>query len=204
MMNSRDEPKIRSLNQAALTRHGDGGNGPHREMPQDGLMREHHTGNRRVEPRRDGAATPQPIKTSVVRTPPVTCRRKLPIVAPKCTSGPYCPTEAPPLAEMKAASVEPNPISHQAHCRCGARRKCCLPARASGKSRRACAPAGSGQRREQGSAAARRTARRPPTDIMPKLMPSRCSVSHLTPITKPFETIDITSPKPTPQSTPPR
>ena len=54
-------------------------------------------------------ATPQPINTSVVRTPPVACRRKLPIVAPKCTSGPYCPTDAPPLAEMKAASVEPNP-----------------------------------------------------------------------------------------------
>ena len=54
-------------------------------------------------------ATPQPINMSVLSAPPVVCLRKLPIVAPKCTSGPYWPTDAPPLAEMKAARVDPKP-----------------------------------------------------------------------------------------------
>ena len=62
-----------------------------------------------LKPAAMAPATPHPINTSVVRTPPVICLRKLPIVAPKCTSGPYCPTDAPPLAEMKAASVDPKP-----------------------------------------------------------------------------------------------
>ena len=30
-------------------------------------------------------------------------------VEPKWTNGPYCPTEAPPLAEINAASVDPRP-----------------------------------------------------------------------------------------------
>ena len=31
------------------------------------------------------------------------------MVPPKCTKGPYIPTEAPPLIEIKEARVDPNP-----------------------------------------------------------------------------------------------
>ena len=31
-------------------------------------------------------------------------------VAPKCTNGPYWPTDAPPLAEINAENVERNPV----------------------------------------------------------------------------------------------
>ena len=34
----------------------------------------------------------------------------LPITAPKCTRGPYWPTEAPPEADKNAANVEANPV----------------------------------------------------------------------------------------------
>ena len=75
-----------------------------------------------LKPAAIAPATPHPMNTSVVSTPPVICRRKLPIVAPKCTSGPYCPTDAPPLAEMKAASVDPKPArtSSSLSARCAA------------------------------------------------------------------------------------
>ena len=62
-----------------------------------------------LKPAAIAPATPQPMNISVLSTPPVVCRKKLPIVAPKWTSGPYWPTDAPPLAEMKAASVDPKP-----------------------------------------------------------------------------------------------
>ncbi len=55
-------------------------------------------------------ATPQPMNTSIEKIPPVTRRNRLPITPPKCTSGPYWPTEAPPLAEINAAKVEANPF----------------------------------------------------------------------------------------------
>ena len=32
------------------------------------------------------------------------------MVDPKCTRGPYCPTEPPPLVTISAASVEPSPF----------------------------------------------------------------------------------------------
>ena len=47
------------------------------------------------------------------------------MVAPKCTSGLYWPTDPPPLAAMKAAKVElSQPVYPGAH-GFAARRKCC-------------------------------------------------------------------------------
>ena len=42
----------------------------------------------------------------------------------------------------------------------------------------------------------------PANENIPKGLASRSAVSHFTPITNPFETIDMTKPKQTPQSTP--
>ena len=41
---------------------------------------------------------------------------------PKCTSGPYCPTEPPPLVTISAAKVEPSPffVSVEAFSLCAA------------------------------------------------------------------------------------
>ena len=47
-------------------------------------------------------ATPQPIKTSVDNRSLVIAFKEVPIVAPKWTSGPYNPTEEPPLALIRA------------------------------------------------------------------------------------------------------
>ena len=56
------------------------------------------------------AATPQLIKTSggIILTL-VICERKLAILAPKFTNGPYWPTGAPALNETSAAKVDPTP-----------------------------------------------------------------------------------------------
>ena len=90
MVNRRELPNIWSLNQAALTLATAIGAMARIEkwrriascantIPAMGAL----------NPAAIAPATPQPMKTSVVSAPPVTCRRKLPIVAPKCTSGPY-------------------------------------------------------------------------------------------------------------------
>ena len=56
------------------------------------------------------AAVPQPMKTSVLNMFFVKNLILVPKVAPKCTSGPYWPTDAPPPALIKAAKVEKYPV----------------------------------------------------------------------------------------------
>ena len=38
------------------------------------------------------------------------------MVPPKCTKGPYCPTDAPPLADTKAEKVDKNPVLGSRSC----------------------------------------------------------------------------------------
>ena len=63
-----------------------------------------------LKPAEIAAATPQPMKMSFDKSPGIFLLRKFPIVPPKWTNGPYCPTDAPPLAEIKAENVERNPV----------------------------------------------------------------------------------------------
>ena len=75
-----------------------------------------------LKPAEIAAATPHPMKISV-EIPLLENRfSALPITAPKCTSGPYWPTEAPPEALKKATSVEDKPdfISNSLSVRCAA------------------------------------------------------------------------------------
>ena len=58
-----------------------------------------------LKPAEIAAATPQPIIISIVMRSLRVAFSNAPKVAPKCTSGPYCPTDAPPAAEKNAASV---------------------------------------------------------------------------------------------------
>ena len=57
------------------------------------------------KPEEIDAATPAPIYRSGVKLKGIFCFNHAPSVVPKCTSGPYCPILAPPLAEKKAAKV---------------------------------------------------------------------------------------------------
>ena len=63
-----------------------------------------------LKPADIAAATPHPIKMPGGNLFEVKFSKKVATVAPKWTSGPYWPTEAPPLAEINAVSVEPNPL----------------------------------------------------------------------------------------------
>ena len=54
-------------------------------------------------------ATPHPMNISAVIGVMNFSLSHEPIVAPKCTIGPYCPTEAPPAAEKNAAKVLSKP-----------------------------------------------------------------------------------------------
>ena len=63
-----------------------------------------------LKPAEMAAATPQPMKISFDKRAGTCLFIKLPIVPPKCTNGPYWPTEAPPLAEINAENVERNPV----------------------------------------------------------------------------------------------
>ena len=56
------------------------------------------------------AATPHPIKISFESKPGSTLFKILPIVPPRWTKGPYCPTDAPPLADTNAAKVDKKPV----------------------------------------------------------------------------------------------
>ena len=38
------------------------------------------------------------------------------MVPPRCTKGPYCPTDAPPLADTKAEKVDKNPVLESRSC----------------------------------------------------------------------------------------
>ena len=38
------------------------------------------------------------------------------MVPPRCTKGPYCPTDAPPLADTKAEKVDKNPVLGSRSC----------------------------------------------------------------------------------------
>ena len=38
------------------------------------------------------------------------------MVPPRCTKGPYCPTDAPPLADTKAEKVDKNPVLGSSSC----------------------------------------------------------------------------------------
>ena len=62
-----------------------------------------------LKPADIAAATPHAIKMS--RSSSIRLNRTIisETVAPKCTSGPYWPTEAPPLALISAARVDPIP-----------------------------------------------------------------------------------------------
>ena len=51
-------------------------------------------------------ATPHPRNTSVDSKSLVSALSEVPIVAPRWTNGPYCPTEAPPLALISATKVD--------------------------------------------------------------------------------------------------
>ena len=62
-----------------------------------------------LNPEEIAAATPQAIKTSCLTKLRENFVIIVEIVAPKWTRGPYWPTEAPALAEINAASVEPRP-----------------------------------------------------------------------------------------------
>ncbi len=63
-----------------------------------------------MKPADIAAATPHPINISFDKRPPILLFIKFPIVPPRCTNGPYCPTDAPPLAEIKAEKVERKPV----------------------------------------------------------------------------------------------
>ena len=63
-----------------------------------------------LKPAEMAAATPQPMNTSFDNRPFILLLIKFPIVPPRCTKGPYWPTDAPPLAEIKAENVERNPV----------------------------------------------------------------------------------------------
>ena len=62
-----------------------------------------------LKPAEIAAATPQPINIPGGNLFDVKFSKNVATVAPKCTKGPYWPTEAPPLAETNAVSVDPNP-----------------------------------------------------------------------------------------------
>lgn len=69
-----------------------------------------------LKPAEIAAATPHPISVSFVKSLVNFLFIKFPIVPPRCTSGPYCPTEAPPLAETKAEKVDENPVFASSSC----------------------------------------------------------------------------------------
>ena len=98
-----------------------GANGTKREMAEDGFMGKHHTGYRGVETRsyRAGNTT---TDENICSQEPSGDLAQCAIVAPKWTNGPYCPTDAPPPAEIRAARVEPKPalMSSSLSVRCAA------------------------------------------------------------------------------------
>ena len=63
-----------------------------------------------LKPAEIAAATPHPINISFDKSPPIFLLIKFPIVPPRCTKGPYWPTDAPPLAEINAENVERSPV----------------------------------------------------------------------------------------------
>ncbi len=63
-----------------------------------------------LNPAEIAAATPHPIKIPGGSLLEVKFSKKVATVAPKWTSGPYWPTEAPPLADINAAKVDPKPF----------------------------------------------------------------------------------------------
>ena len=63
-----------------------------------------------LKPADIAAATPQPINIPGGSLFDVKLSKNVATVAPKCTRGPYWPTEAPPLAEINAVKVDPNPF----------------------------------------------------------------------------------------------
>ena len=63
-----------------------------------------------LKPAEMAAATPQPINISFDKSPLIFLLIKFPIVPPRCTKGPYWPTDAPPLAEIKAEKVDRKPV----------------------------------------------------------------------------------------------
>ena len=63
-----------------------------------------------LKPAEIAAATPHPIKMSFDNSLGTFLFMRFPIVPPRCTNGPYCPTDAPPLAEMKAENVDKKPV----------------------------------------------------------------------------------------------
>ena len=151
-----------------------------------------------LKPAAMAPATPQPMNISVLSTPPVVCRKKLPIVAPKWTSGPYWPTDAPPLAEMKAASVDPKPdlISSSLSLRCAAWMASAGPChRLIPNTRRTTKMAATATSRLTIGA---KDIGRSPTRSRSNNCPSRRDDSALTPRTNPLDTIAITRPKPSP------
>ena len=69
-----------------------------------------------LNPAEIAAATPQPMKVSFVRRWGDFLFMRFPIVPPRCTKGPYCPTDAPPLADTKAEKVDKNPVLGSRSC----------------------------------------------------------------------------------------
>ena len=66
--------------------------------------------NGALKPADIAAATPPPRIISVlIRSLRIALIHE-PKVAPKCTNGPYCPTDAPPAAERNAARVLATPV----------------------------------------------------------------------------------------------
>ena len=63
-----------------------------------------------LKPAEIAAATPQPIKISFDNSPLIFLLIKFPIVPPRCTKGPYWPTDAPPPADIKAENVDRKPV----------------------------------------------------------------------------------------------
>ena len=155
-----------------------------------------------LKPAAIAPATPHPMNTSVVSMPPVSARNALPMVAPKWTSGPYWPTDAPPPAEISAANVEPNPerISSSLSVRWAAKILSAGPCqRVMPNSLRTCRIRKAASNRQISGIIAASTGSRPSHAAS---CVSRSDVSQTTPATKPFETRDITSPNPSPTTIP--
>ena len=69
-------------------------------------MSKNYSSNGGIKPAEIAAATPQPMKMSFDKSPGILLLIKFPIVPPRWTNGPYCPTDAPPLAEIKAEMLK--------------------------------------------------------------------------------------------------
>ena len=63
-----------------------------------------------LNPAEIAAATPHPIKISGFILNLKYFLMNRPIVEPKWTRGPYCPTDPPPLITINAARVDPKPF----------------------------------------------------------------------------------------------